>query len=129
MREHYRNLTPLAREMRKEPTPAEKKLWFNYLRNCPWKFQRQKPIRQYIADFYCAKLNLVIEVDGGYHNEKEQRELDEVRSVLINELGITVIRFTNEEIDRDFPNVCGKIINTAKSLQWDGGSPSVSSAR
>ena len=115
MRDHKANLSVLAKEMRKAPTPAEAKLWHGYLKNCRPRFLRQKPVGRYIADFYCAQANLVIEVDGGYHNEKEQQELDELRTEAIKEYGIDVIRFTNEEVLESFADVCGAIMRTVKT--------------
>ena len=115
MRDHKANLTVLANEMRREPTPAESKLWYGYLRKCNPRFLRQKPIGRFIADFYCAKAKLVIEVDGGYHNEQEQQELDELRTEAINEYGINVIRFTNEEVLESFADVCGAIMRAVKT--------------
>ncbi len=91
-------LTPYAQENRRAPTPAEKKLWYDLLRDRPlgYKFIRQKPLLHYIADFYCSKLLLVVEVDGGYHSER--KEYDEQRSNDLKELGIKVIRYNNNEV-------------------------------
>ena len=64
---HNPKLTPNARELRKNMTKEEKQLWYNYLRKCKVRFLRQKVIDNYIVDFYCSKLNLVIELDGSQH--------------------------------------------------------------
>jgi len=88
-------LVEKARENRRNPTPAEKKLWFEVLQNkrfADLKFTRQKPLDEYIADFYCAELMLVIEIDGDSHTE--QAEYDEQRTARLNQLGIEVIRYT-----------------------------------
>ena len=94
------NLIPLARKNRKKQTPAERKMWFEVLRGrklAGFKFTRQKPLNTFIADFYCAELLLVIEIDGLYHNE--QKEYDEFRSqVLWESHGILVLRCKNEDI-------------------------------
>ncbi len=93
-------------------TKAEKFIWEvlrnRKIENC--KFRRQHPIDKFIADFYCHEKKLIIEVDGGYHNEKEQIELDEARTKVINEYCVTVIRFTNDEILFDIHSVIEKII-------------------
>lgn len=89
-----------ARELRKNPTPAEKIIW-GFLRNRQmkgYKFRRQYPIERFILDFYCPKLKLAIEIDGGYHQECEQQKLDSFRERLIRDYDIRIIRFTNEQI-------------------------------
>ena len=93
------SLKEKARENRKNPTPAEKKLWFEVLqgqRLGDLKFTRQKPLDQYIVDFYCAGLMLAIEIDGDSH--AEQADYDETRTKKLNHLGITVLRYTNRDI-------------------------------
>ena len=90
-----------AKELRLELTDTEKVLWAELRRKSlkGYKFRRQHPIDIFIADFYCHKANLVIEVDGGIHDLKENREYDEARTTKLNELGIRVIRFRNEDIE------------------------------
>ena len=89
-----------ARVNRQISTEAEAILWQclrnRQLKGC--KFRRQHPIADYIADFYCFELGLVIEVDGEYHMTKEQKAYDEERTCRLNELKIKVIRFTNREV-------------------------------
>jgi very-short-patch-repair endonuclease len=89
-----------ARRMRKAPTPAEEKLWSQLLRYRPlgYKFTRQKPMRWYILDFYCSRLGLAIEVDGYYH----RKDYDNQRDLDIYEVGIRTIRFSNDDVLRDF---------------------------
>jgi very-short-patch-repair endonuclease len=89
-----------ARLNRKIQTEAEKILW-DCLKNRKlkgFKFRRQHPIAHFIADFFCLESNLVIEIDGSYHNERGQREYDEGRTFELDELNVKVIRFTNEEV-------------------------------
>ena len=88
-----------AKRMRKEPTEAEAALW-ELLRDKKLgdKFRRQHLIDDFIVDFVCLSKNLVIEVDGGYHNDLTQKEYDEQRTLFLNEKGFRVIRFTNEEV-------------------------------
>ncbi|OFY67821.1 MAG: hypothetical protein A2V64_09300 [Bacteroidetes bacterium RBG_13_43_22] len=89
-----------AREMRKNPTEAEKILWehLRKMRSEGLIFRRQHPIDLFIADFYCHKIKLVIEVDGEVHDESLAQEYDDGRSGELERYGIKVIRFNNEEI-------------------------------
>jgi very-short-patch-repair endonuclease len=91
----YRN----AQKLRDNMTEAEQKLW-EYLKSKPlgFKFRRQHPIGNYVLDFYCHKLRISIEVDGGYHLTTEQKNKDSERTACVASLGITEYRFTNEEI-------------------------------
>ena len=98
-----------ARELRKNMTPQERRFWYCFLRNHPLKFYRQRPIGSYIADFYCRKLRLVIEIDGSQHNIDETIEYDRIRTEYMNSLGLNVIRFSNRDIDDKFSSVCEKI--------------------
>ena len=97
---------PLAKELRKNMTPWERKLWYELLRNYPVRFQRQKAIRNYIADFYCAKARLVIELDGGGHYTEEQSEKDSIRTKALESMNLTVLRICNLDVDRNFRGVC-----------------------
>ncbi|MBX7140415.1 MAG: endonuclease domain-containing protein [Chitinophagales bacterium] len=100
----------LARKLRMQTTPAEEHLW-NYLskNQLGVRFKRQHPINKFIADFYCHPLKLVIEIDGGIHNDAEQKEYDIGRSEELEKFGITVIRFTNDEVINDSETVLKKI--------------------
>ncbi|MGB6294815.1 MAG: endonuclease domain-containing protein [Rivularia sp. (in: cyanobacteria)] len=100
-----------AKELRKNMTPAEKKLWKNYLRTLKIRFLRQRPIDNFIVDFYCAKLKLVIEVDGESHFTNEAKIYDEQRTLMLENYGLQVIRFTNEEVLKNFEGVCVYINN------------------
>ena len=90
-------------------TPWERKLWYQFLRTYPIRFQRQKAIGEYIADFYCAKAQLVIELDGGGHYTDEQKEYDVVRTQALEKMGLQVLRFCNTDIDHHFRGVCERI--------------------
>ena len=100
---------PLAKELRKNMTPWERKLWYDFLRGYPIRFQRQKSIRDYIVDFYCAKAGLVIERDGGGHYTAERAEKDAVRTKNLESMNLRVMRICNLDIDRNFRGVCGYI--------------------
>lgn len=102
-------LTVRAKELRNNMTIAEKKLWKEYLRSFSYRVLRQRPIDHFIVDFYCARLKLVIEVDGGIHDDKIQKEYDEQRTLFLNVYGLTVIRFRNEEVLNEFERVCEEI--------------------
>ena len=95
-------------------TPQERKLWYEFLRKCDLKFQRQKAIVRYIADFYCASAKLIIEIDGGQHYDEESIEYDFKRTEYFESLGIKVQRYTNREIDFNFVDVCNNILFSLK---------------
>ncbi len=103
-------LVEIARENRKNPTQAEKKMWLKILKSKQfknYKFLRQKPLDNFIADFYCAELMLVIEIDGDSHTR--QKEYDILRSEKLDAYGIKVIRYTNDEIMLNIEGVYGDL--------------------
>ncbi|AFZ31919.1 hypothetical protein Glo7428_3444 [Gloeocapsa sp. PCC 7428] len=105
------DLVPRAKELRKNMTPAEKLLWNNYLRYFKFRVLRQRPIDNFIVDFYCAQLKLVIEVDGVGHFTEEGKEYDLARTKILESYGLTVIRFTNNEVLQNFTGVCQQLEN------------------
>ena len=107
-----------ARTMRKEMTKAEKHLWFNCLIDAPLKFRKQRPIGQFIVDFYCAELKLVIEVDGDSHFTEQGLAYYQERTRLIESQGFYVMRFTNDEVFYQTESVREKIYGfTSLSLR------------
>lgn len=90
-------------------TPQERKLWYGFLSKYPLRFQRQKTISSFIVDFYCAAARLAIEIDGSQHFTEEGKAYDLERSALLDEQGVTVIRYSNSDIDRHFYTVCEDI--------------------
>lgn len=98
-----------AQNLRRQATKWEKHLWYDYLRDYPVQFNRQKNIGDYIVDFYCKQAKLVVELDGEYHRDEDVFVSDENRTAYLEQLGITVIRFRNKEIDENFSKVCDKI--------------------
>jgi len=98
--------------MRSSMTPQEQHLWFGFLRNYPVRFRRQAVIYHYIADFYCDKAKLVIEVDGTQHLKPDAMEYDHIRTLTLNQIDIAVMRFTNDDIDYRFESA-RKIIDQA----------------
>jgi ATP-dependent RNA helicase HrpA len=100
-----------ARELRLKTTEAEQKLW-SLLRNRQLKgkkFRRQHAIANYVVDFYCNEYKLAIELDGSFHTEEGAKKYDKSRTALLNEIGITVLRFWNEDVISDSENVLAKI--------------------
>ena len=95
-------------------TPWERKLWYEFLRSYPIRFQRQKAIGEYIVDFYCAKAKLVIELDGSGHYTTEQIISDKVRTEKLENMNLTVLRICNLDIDRNFNGVCEHINSIIK---------------
>lgn len=104
----------LAKNLRKNATPQEKHLWYDFLSKYEIKFQRQKAIGEYIVDFYCHQAMLVIEIDGSQHNTDEGKRKDEFRTEKLEEYNLTVIRFTNHQIDTKFRAVCNYIDSVVK---------------
>ena len=105
----------LAKSLRKNMTPQEKHLWYDYLAGYKPNFQRQKSIDNFIADFYCQKAKLIIEIDGTGHFTEEGRRKDALRTEILEKYGLIVIRFTNRQIDKNFKDVCSEIDKTVKS--------------
>jgi len=106
---YRRDLKSRARSLRRDPTPAERKLWFEFLSRHSEKFTRQKPLGRYVADFYCARSLLVIELDGDSHFTDEGERHDRVRTATLASDGIRVLRFTNLEVMDQFEAVCARI--------------------
>ena len=103
---HNKDNVHLAKVLRKNMTPEEKHLWYDFLRKYPTRFLRQKVIGNYIVDFYCAKANLVIELDGSQHGLEKESENDQKRTEYLKSLGLNVIRIPNYEIRDNFLHVC-----------------------
>ena len=104
-----KKLKSFARKLRNNSTRHENRLWYEFLRKYPLQFNRQKIIMNYIADFYCAKARLVIELDGSQHYTEEGISRDAAREELLKSFNITIIRFSNLEIDQNFEGVCDSI--------------------
>ena len=105
----------LAKGLRKNMTRYEKHLWYDFLRHYPVRFQRQKSLGNYIADFYCAKAGLVVELDGSGHYSEIQMIRDDRRTLDLKELGLCVIRIPNTQIDYNFKGVCAYIDSFVRS--------------
>ena len=103
---HNADLVRNAKHLRKNMTKEERHLWYDFLKGYPVRFQRQKVLGKYIVDFYCAKANLVIELDGSQHYEPSEQQKDAERTVFLQQYGLTVIRIPNNEVMRNFLGVC-----------------------
>ena len=103
-----------ARQLRKNMTPWEGKLWHGFLKQYPIRFQRQKCIDRYIVDFYCFKAKLVIELDGGGHYNLEAEAYDRHRTQVLQHYGLKVLRFCNTDVDKNFYSVCTVIDDEVK---------------
>ena len=113
-----------AKELRKNMTPEERHLWYAFLKEYPQKIYRQRPIGNYIVDFYCPEAKLIIEIDGSQHGEERAAEYDQQRTNFFNEYQLKVIRFTNKEVNSKFRQVCEQIHyiieqQCNKKIYWD----------
>ena len=107
-------LSSNARTLRKNMTKEERHLWYDCLKELPVMVHRQKVIGPYIVDFYIADAKLVIELDGSQHYELEGKQRDAVRDSYLESMGLTVVRYSNAEINREFRVVCEDIWNRIK---------------
>jgi len=111
-----RDLKGFSQALRVNATVEEKKLWYEYLRNYPIHWYRQKIIENFILDFYCPHIKLAIELDGGQHYEDVKALKDHNRNKRLKELGIVTLRFTNDEVNNNFDQVCIEIDFQVKAL-------------
>ena len=116
MQDHA-TLLARAKQLRRDMTPEERKLWYLFLRYYPVKFYKQKVVGPYIVDFYCHRARLVVELDGSQHYFDEGQRYDERRSAFLERQGLLVLRFSNREINREFDAVCGMIDDTVRRRQ------------
>lgn len=119
--ERNSNLIGIARNLRRNMTKEEKYLWYDFLCDYSVRFRRQEIIGNYIADFYCDRAKLIVELDGSQHYLEEGMQDDIARTAYFNSLGINVIRFSNLDVMKNFEGVCISISQKVNTLQ----SPSV----
>ena len=112
---------PLAQHMRNHvnATRQENRLWYDFLSKYSVKFRRQVMIDNFIADFYCHKAKLIIEVDGSQHETEQGVQKDELRTEKLEAYGLRVIRIPNRYIDKEFYIVCNYIDQTVKEILGD----------
>jgi very-short-patch-repair endonuclease len=103
---HNKSLVNVGRMLRKNMTKEERHLWYDFLRGYSVRFIRQKIIGNYIVDFYCAKANLVIELDGSQHYDEISKIKDIERTKYLESQGLKVIRIPNNEVNNNFRGVC-----------------------
>ena len=113
-RKHNKDIVPTAKMLRKNMTKEEKRLWYDFLRDYPVRFLRQKVIDNYIVDFYCHDARLIIELDGSQHGELQELHKDIVRTKRLEDRDLTVIRIPNFLIRKKFRDVCEYIDRTVK---------------
>ncbi|WGE31551.1 endonuclease domain-containing protein [Actinobacillus genomosp. 2] len=111
MQPYSKSLKTLSQKLRSDQTDAERKLWQRINRDqlLGFRFNRQKPLLNYIVDFYCPKAKLIIELDGSQHYEADYQEKDRLRDAELNSLGFTVMRFSNDEVYFEIESVVEQI--------------------
>lgn len=126
MLKYHPKLKDLARNLRNNSTLTEVLLW-NQIKGKKlkgYRFNRQKPIGNYIVDFYCHELKLVVEIDGGSHNSKIDK--DKKRQLELEEFGLTLLRFLDEDVKKDLDSVYRAIVYKIKQLEKKKRNPPVS---
>jgi very-short-patch-repair endonuclease len=107
-------------------TKEENHLWYDFLRQLPQTFRRQKVIGRYVVDFYCAEAKIAIELDGSQHGSPEGVINDRIRDEYLLEQGVTVLRYTNTSVHQNFRGVCQDILehlNTSSASHSSAPSP------
>ena len=106
-----KKLTPISRVLRNNMTKEERHLWYDFFKKLPITVNRQKVIGKYVVDFYIADANLVIELDGSQHYENKTQIIDDFRrDEYLKRNGITVLRYSNLDVQRKFDGVCAYIL-------------------
>ena len=113
-RKHNPKLLGAAKSLRKNMTKEERKLWYEFLREYPVKFLRQKILGNYIVDFYCAQAKLVVELDGSQHFSESNLQRDSDRAEYLQNYGIEIIRIPNNYVKENFNGVCEYIDDCVK---------------
>ena len=107
---HNEKLLDFSQKLRKNMTPQEKHLWYDFLKRLPLTVKRQKIVNGYILDFYISSAHIAIELDGSQHHTPENLEADKKRDYDLLLKGIKVLRYSNSDIDNDFYAVCKNIL-------------------
>lgn len=113
-RKYNKDLIRVAKNLRSNMTKEEKHLWYDYLKNYKVRFSRQKILGKYVADFYCAKANLVIELDGSQHYQEKELDYDKARTEYLSKFNMKVVRIPNNEVNKNFDGVCRYIDMTVQ---------------
>ncbi len=112
---HNKKLTAVSKVLRKNMTNEERHLWYDFLKKLPCTVHRQKVIGSYVVDFYCACAHLVIELDGSQHFERAGLKKDSERDAFLCGLGLTVLRYSNVDVNKNFKGVCLDILKHINS--------------
>ena len=107
---YNKKLVPCAQKLRKEMTKEERHLWYDFLKRLPLTVNRQKNIGSYIVDFFISSKRIAIELDGSQHGDEEHTESDARRDFDLHKLGISVLRYSNRDINTRFNTVCQDIL-------------------
>lgn len=103
-------LTPYSQKLRKQMTKEERHLWYDFFKKLDITVNRQKVVGNYILDFYIAKYRLAVEIDGTQHFESIGKEKDIIRDKYLKDLGVTVLRYSNYDVNTEFESVCNDIL-------------------
>lgn len=112
---YNKNHQKLAEKLRDALTPQERHLWYGFLSNYPVKIYRQRSIDRFVVDFYCSAAHLAIELDGSQHYTEAGLKYDAERTTILEHYGISVLRFSNLDVDKNFKGVCETIHNAIQS--------------
>ena len=113
-RKHNPSLTANAKALRKNMTKEERHLWYDFLKDYPVRFLRQKVIDKYIVDFYCHDARLIVEMDGSQHYENTGIHSDQIRTQILEKRDLLVLRIPNNAVNQNFAGVCEYIDSIAK---------------
>ncbi|MBQ3481543.1 MAG: endonuclease domain-containing protein [Oscillospiraceae bacterium] len=111
------HLRQYARELRKNQTKEERKLWYQFLKELPLTVKRQERVGRYIADFYIPSLRLAIELDGAQHFEGSGQSYDRMRNAFFEKKGIRVVRYPNNAVNQNFTGVCEDIMQQIRAAE------------
>lgn len=106
---YQKKMVPRAKELRRDATKQERHLWYDFLNHYPVRFQRQKTIESFIADFYCHAAGLIVELDGSQHYTEQGMQYDRERTAILEQYDLKVLRFSNNDVDENFQGVCRAI--------------------
>ena len=111
MDQNYKKaLSENSKALRKQMTPEERHIWYDFLKKLPVTVHRQKVLYRYIVDFYINEKKLIIEIDGMQHGEEENCKADKERDQFLIEKGFRIVRYTNKQIHQNFKGVCCDIL-------------------
>ena len=122
MYEYNKKLVTNSKHLRKNMTPEENHLWYDFLKKLPTTVNRQKIIGNYILDFYIAKYRIAIEIDGSQHYSAENKANDAERDAFLKKYGITILRYKNQDINKNFNGVIVDIMKNI-GIGWDEMKP------